>query len=471
MITSTSAPFHPSSQWRARDDTTAGSITGPSVPSGERAFAYRAPRGQLPGRRRRNRRRAAGASAPIAGTPGPFAGVTVVEVATHVFVPMLGAILAEWGADVVKVEHPRTGDPYRGLVTAGLHRLHDGVDPFFQAANRSKRSIGLDLAHPDGRAVLDRLLRGADVVTTNLRPGARGRLRIDVDDVRAVNADAIYVRGSAFGDEGPDAGRGGYDSGAFWARSGMQHLSTPPDAEWPAPTRPAFGDVAAAMALAAGVGAALFRRQVTGEPSVVDSSLLAAGIWQVQNDVVNARLGDDTHVARRERSETWNPLMLPYRTADDRFVALMVLAPDRHWRSLCELLDRADLADDPRFADLETRRANAAACVEALDATFAARPLAEWVEVLADFEGEWTVVQTPLEVHDDPQVRANGLVAEIPTGHGSTLPMVATPVRFDGHPGAPTRAPEVGEHTEQVLLDLGLGWDEISALKTGGAIT
>lgn len=402
---------------------------------------------------------------------GPYAGVTVVEVATHVFVPMLGAVLAEWGADVVKVEHPRTGDPYRGLVTAGLHRLHDGVDPFFQAANRSKRSVGIDLTTSDGRALLDRLLAGADMFSTNLRPGARHRLRIDVEDVRSANPDLIYVRGSAFGDEGPDAGRGGYDSGAFWARSGMQHLSTPPDAAWPAPTRPAFGDVAAALALAAGVGAALHRRHVTGQPSVVDSSLLAAGIWQVQNDVVNARLGDDTHVRPRARSETWNPLMLPYRTADGRFVALMVLAPDRHWRPLCDLLGQPELADDPRFVDMASRRVNVNACVEVLDAAFAARPLADWVEVLADFEGEWTVVQTPLEVHDDPQVRANGLLAEVPTGRGSSLPIVTAPVRFEGRPGAPQRAPEVGEHTEEVLLALGLGWDEIADLKATGAIT
>ena len=185
--------------------------------------------------------------------PGPLDGVRVVEAATHVFVPMAGALLAEWGAQVVKVEHPVTGDPYRGLVTAGLHTLHDGVDPFFQAANRSKRSVGIDLATDGGRRLLGRLVAVADVFTTNLRPGARRRLRIDVDDVRADNPSIVYARGTAFGSDGPDAERGGYDAGAYWARSGMQALFTDPDAPWPTPTRPAFGDVAAAMGLAAGI--------------------------------------------------------------------------------------------------------------------------------------------------------------------------------------------------------------------------
>jgi len=401
----------------------------------------------------------------------PLAGVRVVEVATHVFVPMAGALLAEWGATVIKVEHPETGDPYRGLVTAGLHRLHDGVDPFFQAANRCKRSVGIDLAAPEGRALLGRLLAEGDVFTTNLRPAARRRLGIDVADVRTDNPSIVYAGGTAFGSRGPDAERGGYDAGAYWARSGMQHLFTAPDAPWPAPTRPAFGDVAAALGLAGAVASALYRRAVTGEPTVVDSSLLAAGMWQVQNDLVNARLGDDTHARRPDRHETWNPLMLPYRTADGRFVALMTLAPDRHWPSLCSLIGRPELARDPRFADLDARRRNARACVEALDAAFARRTLAEWRTVLAGFAGEWAVVQEPAEVHDDPQVRANGSVAAVDTGRGSTLPVVTSPVQFDGAPGAPTRAPEVGEHTEEVLLELGLGWDDIARLKQRAVIT
>ena len=402
---------------------------------------------------------------------GPLDGVRVVEVASHVFVPMAGALLAEWGAGVIKIEHPHTGDPYRGLVTAGLHPSHDGVDPFFQAANRGKRSVGIDLATPDGRALLARLLRSADVFTTNFRPPVQQRLGIEIDDVRADNPSIVYARGTAFGRHGPDAERGGYDAGAYWARSGMQHLFTAPDDSWPAPTRPAFGDVAAALGLAAAVTTALYRRAVTGEATVVDSSLLAAGLWQVQNDVVSARLGDDTHARRPERAATWNPLMLPYRTADGRFVALMTLAPDRHWPTLCSLIGRPELADDPRFADLDARRRNARACVAALDAAFAERTLAEWRPILDRFTGEWTVVQEPAEVHDDPQVRANGYVAGVDTGRGSTLPMVTSPVQFDGAPGAPTRAPEAGEHTEEVLIDLGLSWDDIAALKARAVIT
>jgi crotonobetainyl-CoA:carnitine CoA-transferase CaiB-like acyl-CoA transferase len=418
-------------------------------------------------------RRDVGIGSHVAGpaVTAPLDGVRVIEVATHVFVPMTGALLAEWGADVVKIEHPDTGDPYRGLVTVGLHTLHGGVDPFFQAANRSKRSVGMDLATPEGRSLLGRLLAGADVFTTNLRPGARRRLGVDVDDVRADNRSIVYALGTAFGRRGPDADRGGYDAGAYWARSGMQALFTAPDARWPAPTRPAFGDVAAALGLAAAVTTALYRRAATGEPTVVDSSLLASGLWQVQNDVVNARLGDDTHARRPDRRTTWNPLMLPYRTADGRFVALMTLAPDRHWPALCELIGRPDLADDPRFADLDARRRNAAVCVELLEAAFAERTLDEWRPILDRYAGEWTVVQEPAELHDDPQVRANGYVAEVDTGGRTPLPMVASPVQFDGSPGAPTRAPEAGEHTEQVLLDLGLSWDEIAALKERRVIT
>ncbi|SEP10457.1 CaiB/BaiF CoA transferase family protein [Trujillonella endophytica] len=408
----------------------------------------------------------------MTAAPGPLAGVRVVEVASHVFVPMAGAVLTEWGAEVLKVEHPETGDPYRSLVTAGLHNVYRGVDPFFQSANRGKRSVGLDLKHPDGRRLLGRLVETADVFVTNLRLSTLRRLRLDVDDVRRDNPAVIYVRGTAFGARGPDADRGGYDTGAYWARSGMQHLLSPAGEPWPGPPRPAFGDVVGGLAVAGAVSTALYRRERTGEPSVVDAALLACGLWQVQPDVVNAGLAatDGATSAPRDRASVWNPLMLPYRTADGRFVALMVLAPDPHWPRLCEVLGRQELAEDPRFADLAARRTHAAECVAALDAAFAERTLAEWTRALAGFDGEWAPVQTPAEVHDDEQVRANGFVADVEMAGGFGLPMVTTPVQFDGRPGRPTRAPEHGEHTEAALLELGLTWAEIAEFKDRGAV-
>jgi len=401
----------------------------------------------------------------------PLSGVRAVEVASHVFVPMAGSVLTEWGAQVIKIEHPVLGDPYRGLSTVGLHTVYRGVDTFFQSANRGKRSVAIDLGTDPGRDLLSRLLENADVFLTSFRPPARRHLRIDVEDVRRDNPSIIYVLGTAFGARGPDADRGGYDVGAYWARSGMQHLLTPVGAAWPETARPAFGDVVGGLTIAGAISAALYRRAVTGEPTVIHSSLLAAGMWQVQPDIVNAGLDDEEPPRRApDRYTVWNPLMLPYRTADGRFVALSMLAPDRSWPELCAAIGHPEMATDPRYSDLAARRRNAGSCVKDLEAVFAQRTLAEWREVLVGIAGEWAPVQTPRELYSDPQVVANGYIAAVDVGGGASLPLVTSPVQFDGQTGRPTRGPEHGEHTEEVLLELGFSWTEISGLKDSGAI-
>jgi crotonobetainyl-CoA:carnitine CoA-transferase CaiB-like acyl-CoA transferase len=400
----------------------------------------------------------------------PLSGIRILEVASHVFVPIGGGVLAEWGAEVVKIEHPISGDPYRGLVTAGLHKSFNGVDPSFQFTNRGKQSVSIDLKQPQGRDLIYRLAKRCDVFLTNFRPDARRRLQIECEDIRAHNASIIYVRGSGYGVRGPDVQRGGYDSAAYWARSGIGSVFTAPGAEQPAMQRPAFGDVVGGLAIAGAIAAALYRRATTGEPSVVDVSLLGVGMWQLQPDITHAKLNPQGSSAVRDRKETWNPLSNWYRTRDGRFIILTMLEADRYWADFCKVIGHPELIADPRFLDMPARKANARACVEFLDQVFAARDYQDWCEILKQAKGVWAPLQTALEVHSDPQVAANGYLADVEMANGSQLTLVTSPAQFDEQPALTTRAPEQGEHTEAVLLELGLSWDEITKLKEGAVV-
>ena len=400
----------------------------------------------------------------------PLSGVRILEVASHVFVPIAGGVLTEWGADVIKIEHPVTGDPYRGLVTAGLHRSYDGVDPSFQFTNRGKQSVAVDLKTVEGREIVGRLAKDCDVFLTNMRPDARRRLRIECEDIRADNPSIIYVRGSGYGARGPDVQRGGYDAAAYWSRVGFGEVLTPPGAEYPIMQRPAFGDVVGGLTIAGAIAAAMYKRATTGEPSIIDVSLMGVGMWQLQPDITHAKLNEGMPRHVYDRKASWNPLSNTYRTRDGRFIILVMLDADRYWADFCEVIGRPDLIGDPRFVDMDARKEHARACVEILDEVFASRDYLEWCEVLKKAKGVWSPFQTPIELHSDPQVAANGYLADVEMVNGKALPLVTSPAQFDEESGKPIRAPEHGEHTEAALLDLGLSWEEISQLKDKGVV-
>ncbi|MCU1457506.1 MAG: Formyl-CoA transferase [Actinomycetia bacterium] len=395
-------------------------------------------------------------------------GVRVLEVAHWVFAPAATAILADWGADVVKVEHPLHGDPQRGLVTLGIGSAEAGFNHMFDQENRGKRSIGVDLSSSSGRELLYRLVEQSDVFVTNFLPSARAKLGLEVDDVRAHNADIVYVRAHGQGQRGPERDRGGFDTATFWSRGGIAAKMTTPGAV-PVAQRPGFGDHVSALALAGAVAAALFSRANGGPPSTVDVSLLSCALWAIAPDVVVAGAvpGGFPYTPREAQM---NPLTNAYRTADGRWLKLHLLQSDRYWPELCRYIDRPDLAQDSRFSSAQKRAENLTAIMAELDATFASKTLEEWSSTLATMVGVWAPVQTPSELYDDVQVSANGYIQAVDYGDRSHH-LVASPAQFDEEPVELRRAPDVGEQTDEVLLELGLTWDEILELKIAQVVT
>lgn len=399
----------------------------------------------------------------------PLEGIRVLEVAMYGFVPAAGAVLAEWGADVVKVEHAVTGDPQRGLRQIGNLVVDGDPNPNVENANRGKRSIGLDISVPEGREVLYELARRSDVFLTSFLPEARTRFGIGVDDVRAVNPGIIYARGSALGPRGSESDKGGYDMTAFWCRAGAAATVTPPGVRGMIGLPgPAYGDTISGTNLAGGVAAALLKRERTGEPSVLDVSLLGSGMWAMGHTIALTKYLDERLVAPPPEANTSpvNPLVGLYATADDRYISFVMMQPTKFWPDVCLHLDLPELVDDPRFATTEQMAASTAEAVEILTKTMATRTLAEWSERFSTLAGPWAPVQDTLQVAEDSQVHANEYI--VSTGE---LDLVTNPVQFDVTAPHSGRAPRFAEHTEEILEELGFDWDRIIELKTAGAVT
>ena len=395
-------------------------------------------------------------------------GYRVIELGMWVAGPGAGAVLADWGADVIKVETP-LGDPMRRLfkLLAGHGQTES---PPFDLDNRGKRSVVIDLAQPEGVEIVRRLLRDADVFLTNLRPEAVERLGLGPDELLGEFPRLVYASVSGYGLEGPEVGRAGYDVGAFWARSGIASLMAP-DGIAPPGIRSGMGDHITGMTTVAGILAALLERERSGRGQLVEASLLRTGIYTVGWDLgIQMRFGKIGSV--RPRTTEMNPMCNCYAAGDGRWFCLLGVEADRLWPKLCEAVDRADLLTDERFSTARSRRHEASTLVELLDGVFARFTRDELTDRFDRHDVWWAPVNTPAEVLTDPQAIAAGAFVDVPEGEGAPAHRaVATPITFHRTGTPPVGSvPGLGQHTEDVLHAAGFDAADLERFRAAGAI-
>lgn len=398
---------------------------------------------------------------------GPLEGVKVVELGMWVAGPACAAILADWGADVIKLEPPGGGDPARSFQAMLGEMMPD--NPVFELDNRSKQGIAVDLRRAEGQAIARRLIADADVFVTNVRRSALEEWGLGPDALLEANPRLVYQLITGYGMEGDDADRPGFDIAAFWARSGIASLLQAPDGPLPF-QRGGMGDHPTGSSASAAVCAALFNRERTGRGQLVSTSLLRQGLYTIGLDL-SVTLGWGVHIGIGRREEMGNPAMNNYWTSDGRAIWLVGQEATRHWPPLCRAVGHPEWIDDERFATPMARRTNVRELIALLDAEFAARTFDEWVAIL-DGEPElfWAPVNTIDDVLIDPQTYAAGALVEVPERDGPAM-RVASPSDFHGTPWAPrSGAPALGEHTREVLAAAGYGDDEIDALLADGVV-
>ncbi|MFC5202826.1 MULTISPECIES: CaiB/BaiF CoA transferase family protein [Streptomyces] len=398
-------------------------------------------------------------------TESVFTGLKVLDVASFIAAPAAATMLSDFGADVIKIEPPGAGDPQR-MLSSVPPSPRAQANYGWHLANRNKRGMVIDLKSPAAVGVLKRLVQWADVVITNFPHGTREKLHLGYEEIAGWNPRVVYADITGFGDAGPDARQPGFDLTAYWSRSGL--LASTRDAGAP-PTVPVWGsgDYTTAIAIYAAITTALYHRERTGQGADVGTSLLATGVWATGTLVAGALAGG-TPFELHDRNVPVNALTNPYRTADGRW--FMLATSSAHWPALARAIGRPELRADPRFADIQGFAKNAAALSELLDTAFRTRPFAHWQDVLTRERITVGLIQTPEEAAQDPQLRENDVVVPLEGVSGLDY-TVSSPVNLRGVPKVPARrAPDLGEHNDEILGELGFGPAEIAALRARGAI-
>lgn len=401
---------------------------------------------------------------------GALEGIKVVELGHWVAVPSACAIMADWGAEVVKIEDPGVGDSLRGMKSIEGVRLSNHVMPVFEVLNRGKQGLGVNLRLKQGREIVYRLVEQCDVFASNFQPRVLDKLGMDYETLSQLNSKLIYATLTGYGELGADNEKPGYDYAAFWARGGLMSKLCAPDGTPPS-HRPGIGDNITSMCITSGILAALLARERSGRGQKVAFSLYQTAAW-VMNQDIQVALTRGVEIPNIERRRAKNPLWNSYKTRDGRWIQLAMMQSERYWPVFCKAIERPELQNDSKFDSDEKREKNSELLVSMIDEFFAAKTLREWMEILDRHDLVNSMAQTISEMTEDPQAVQNDFFARLDHPNAGEIRLVASPVKFsETEAEVKQPAPQVGQHTEEILLESGYTWDDIIRLKDEGAIT